>query len=126
MKICIYDKEYFKESKETQEAIISTVISVYNRIRGYTEQGIDFDHIFNDRVVKYQLHGNFYTYKHRTKNYQIRILYTYIEVDNEPTILVVDYFLKKTRSKKYMYKFDDMNNLNPMDLYNSSKVVHVA
>lgn len=53
MDICVCCKEYFKESKEVQKAIVSGVGTLYGRIKNYEEQSIDFNRIFNDDKVKY-------------------------------------------------------------------------
>ena len=63
MKIYVGCKEYFKESKEVQKAIISGVMMLYGRIQNYEEQNIEFNRIFNDDKVKYDKHGQFYTFK---------------------------------------------------------------
>lgn len=57
MKICVSCKEYFKESKDVQRAIISGIHTLYARIKSYEDQNIPFDLIFNDDSVKYDKHG---------------------------------------------------------------------
>ena len=95
MKICVYKKEYFKQSREVQSAITGAVGSLYERISAYESQNITFDRIFNDERVKYDKHGNFYTFKFHKSNLQLRILYSYIIINNTPIIIIADFVIKK-------------------------------
>lgn len=124
MNICISCKEYFKEPKEVQRAIISGVESLYGRIHNYEEQNIEFNRIFNDDKVKYDKHGEFFTFKFQKSNMQLRVLYSYIIVDCVPIVVVADFIVKKRNSKEYIGRFDSINKVNPLDLYNKSKVVY--
>ena len=124
MNICISCKEYFKESKEVQKAIISGVESLYCRIQNYENQNVEFNMIFNDDKVKYDKHGQFYTFKFQKSNMQLRVLYAYIVIDCSPVVVVADFFVKKRNSKNYIDKFDSVNKVNPLDLYYKSKVVY--
>ena len=124
MQICICCKEYFKESKEVQSAVIYGAELLYDRIRSYEQQGIDFEHIFNDDKVKYDKHGQFYTFKFQRNNMQLRILYSYIIADNVPVVIVADFFVKKRDSKKYIRRFDSANSFNPLELYHKSGVIY--
>lgn len=124
MKICISNKEYFKESKEVQKAIISGVESLYGRIRSYEKQNIEFDRIFNDDKVKYDKHGQFYTFKFQKSNMQLRVLYSYMIIDGCPVVIVADFFIKKRDKKDYIVRFDSVNKINPMELYSSDRVIY--
>lgn len=124
MDIYVSCKEYFKESKEVQKAIISGVETLYGRIKNYEEQNIEFNRIFNDDKVKYDKHGQFYTFKFQKSNMQLRVLYAYVIIDEIPIVIVADFFVKKRNSKNYIDKFDFLNNANPFDLYKKSKVVY--
>lgn len=124
MNICVSCKDYFKESKEVQKAIVSGVETLYGRIQNYEEQNIDFNRIFNDDKIKYDKHGQFYTFKFQKANMQLRVLYSYIIVDCVPVVVVADFFIKKRNSKEYICKFDSLNKVDPLDLYNKSKVVY--
>lgn len=124
MTVCISCKEYFKESKEVQKAIVSGVKRLYGRINKYEEQNIEFSRIFNDDKVKYDKHGQFYTFKFQKSNMQLRVLYSYLIIDCVPIVVVVDFFVKKRNSKDYIYRFDSLNKVNPLDLYNKSKVIY--
>lgn len=124
MNICVSCKDYFKESKEVQKAIVSGVETLYGRIQNYEEQNIDFNRIFNDDKVKYDKHGQFYTFKFQKSNMQLRVLYSYLIVDCVPVLVIADFFVKKRNSKDYIEKFDSVNKVNPLDLYAKSKVVY--
>ena len=63
MEMYICKKDYFKESKEVQTAIVKSMNDLYKRIKMYEVQNIDFDKIYNDDNVKYDKHGRFYNYK---------------------------------------------------------------
>lgn len=124
MNICVSCKEYFKESKEVQRAIVSGVETLYKRIRNYEEQNIDFNRIFNDDKVKYDKHGQFYTLKFQQSNMQLRVLYSYLIVECVPVVVIADFFVKKRNSKDYINKFDSVNKVNPWNLYTKSQVVY--
>ena len=57
MEMYICKKDYFKESKEVQTAIVKSMNDLYKRIKMYEVQNIDFDKIYNDDNVKYDKHG---------------------------------------------------------------------
>jgi hypothetical protein len=124
MNICVSCKDYFKESKEVQKAIVSGVETLYGRIQNYEEQNINFNRIFNDDKVKYDKHGQFYTFKFQKSNMQLRVLYSYLIIDCVPIVVVADFFVKKRNSKDYIDKFDSLNKVNPLDLYTKSKIVY--
>lgn len=124
MNICVSCKDYFKESKEVQKAIVSGVETLYGRIQNYEEQSIDFNRIFNDDKIKYDKHGQFYTFKFQKSNMQLRVLYSYLIIDCAPVVIIADFFVKKRNSKDYIGKFDSLNKVNPLDLYSKSKVVY--
>lgn len=124
MNICVSCKNYFKESKEVQKAIVCGIESLYERIQKYEEQNVAFNQIFNDDKVKYDKHGQFYTFKFQKSNMQIRVLYSYIIVDSVPIVIVADFFIKKRNSKEYIGRFDSLNTIDPLDLYKQSRVVY--
>lgn len=51
MDMCVYKKDFFKESHEVQKAITCAVSSLYERIMMYENQNIAFGRIFNDDRV---------------------------------------------------------------------------
>ena len=124
MNICVSCKGYFKESKDVQKAIVSGVETLYGRIQNYENQNVEFNMIFNDDKVKYDKHGQFYTFKFQKSNMQLRLLYSYLIIDCMPVIVIADFFVKKRNSKDYIDKFDSLNKVNPLDLYSNSKVVY--
>lgn len=120
MKIYVYKKGYNKESKEIRTAILDSVEMLNERIRMYELQGIGFNRIFNDDKVKYDKHGKFFTFKCQKSNVQLRILYAYFVIKNEPTYLIADYFVKKKNKKDYIRKFDSANTWDPLQILNLS------
>lgn len=126
MKICVSCKEYFKESKDVQRAIISGIHTLYARIKSYEDQNIPFDLIFNDDSVKYDKHGQLYTYKFSRGRLQIRLLYAYLIIDGEPIVLVADFFIKKKNNKAYINSFSGMADADPAELYKRSSVIEAA
>lgn len=68
MEIYMYKKSYNKKSKEVRNAIIDCVSILYDKIRAYEKQGITFDKIFNDDKIKYDKHGQFFTFKCQKNN----------------------------------------------------------
>lgn len=95
MDMCVYKKDYFKESHEVQSAITCAVSTLYERISMYENQNITFARIFNDDRVKYDKHGDFYTFKYQKSNLQLRILYAYIIIEGTPVIIVADFVVKR-------------------------------
>ena len=112
-------KTYNKESKETKRAIELSARNLSNRIDAYEKQNISFNSIFNDDYIKYDKHGEFYTFKSQKCNIQLRILYAYLIIDGEPVIIIADYFIKKKNNKNYIKKFDYINNTSALTLLNS-------
>ncbi len=120
MNICISTKQYMKASRDTQRAILTAIIELYRRIQLYEAQGTSFEKIFNDDQVKYDQHGDFFTFKCQKNHLQLRILYAYIKVDGIPTIVVGDYFIKKKNNKEYIRQFEVFNHAEPMSIYRQS------
>ena len=116
MKIHIYNKRFHKETKQIKNAIVKALNTLYERISAYERQGTDFNHIFNDDKVKYDKHGQFYTFKCKRNDVQLRLLYAYFEFDGEHTLLLADYYIKKQDNKEYIRLFDSVNNSNPLVL----------
>ena len=119
MKTYICKKDYKKECRETKKAIELSVKNLSDRIIAYQNQNTEFNSIFNDDYVKYDKHGEFYTFKSKKCNLQIRILYAYLIIDEEPVILIADYYIKKKNSKNYINKFDFINDIKALQLFNS-------
>lgn len=116
MEIYVCGKNYFKESKEIQTAILKSMQDLYKRINMYENQNIVFEKIYNDDNVKYDKHGKFYTYKSQKANVQLRILYSYLIINDIPIILVADFYVKKKNKKDYIRKFDYINTVDPNEM----------
>ena len=123
MDMCVYKKDYFKESHEVQSAITCAVSNLYERIAMYENQNITFARIFNDDRVKYDKHGDFYTFKFQKSNLQLRILYAYIIIDGTPVIIVADFVIKKKNNKNYIKQFEPAKAWDPYAVYGCSKCV---
>ncbi|MCQ4022806.1 hypothetical protein [Ruminococcus sp. zg-924] len=126
MKLYIYKKDYYKESREVKDAICSSIKMLYKRIKMYEKQGISFERIFNDDKVKYDKHGKFFTFKIQKSNMQIRILYSYFMNDNESVFLIADYFIKKRNKKDYIKKFDVANHWDPFEILDKAFSIALA
>lgn len=109
MKIYVYSKDFFKISNDLRKTILSALEIVYIRIKEYEKQGVPFNQIFNDEKLKYDKHGEFFTYKRSSHNVQLRILYTFLKVDGEDVIILGDFVLKKKNDKRYIKSFDKAN-----------------
>ena len=120
MQLNVYSKHYFKDSSEVKNAINCAADNLYSRISTYERQNISFARIFNDDKVKYDKHGDFFTFKCKKDNMQLRILYSYIIVDCTPVILIADYIVKKKNDKAYIKRFDAANEWNPEWIYKNS------
>ncbi len=123
MDIYAYKKEYFKESHEIQNAIISAVEILYERIAMYEKQNVPFGKIFNDDRVKYDKQGDFYVFKFSRSNMQLRVLYAYLIIENNPIIVVADYVVKKENNKDYTRYFEYAKSLDPYEVYNNSQLI---
>ena len=107
-------------SNEVRKAIISSMEALFDRIKEYEKQGICFERIFNDDKIKYDKHGKFFTFKIQKSNMQLRILYSYFVYNNEPVLLIADYFVKKKNKKDYIKKFDLVNKWEPFELLSNA------
>lgn len=116
----MYSKEFFKAPKEVKRALTGAATDLYGRIYNYEKQNIAFNRIFNDDKVKYDKHGQFYTFKCQKENMQLRVLYAYIVVDYTPVILIADYIIKKKNNKEYIKKFNEANNWSPKTIYENA------
>ena len=123
MDVCVYKKDYFKESPEVQSAINSAVGNLYERICLYENQQVPFCKIFNDDRVKYDKHGDFYTFKYQKSNLQLRILYAYIIIGKTPVIIVADFVVKKKNNKNYIKQFEIAKKWDPYSVYEASKCI---
>ena len=120
MKLYILKKGYNRENIEIQRAVMSSMELLLERITGYEKQGVCFERIFNDDKIKYDKHGKFFTFKSQKSNIQLRILYSYMLIGQEPVFLIADYYVKKKKKKDYIKKFDIANNWEPFELINKA------
>lgn len=123
MDVYVCNKDYFKESKEVQTAILKSMQDLYKRINMYESQNITFEKIYNDDNVKYDKHGKFYTYKSQKSNVQLRILYSYLIINDVEVILIADFYIKKKNKKDYIRKFDYINTVDPYEVINNAFLV---
>lgn len=123
MDVYVCNKDYFKESKEVQTAILKSMQDLYKRINMYESQNITFEKIYNDDNVKYDKHGKFYTYKSQKSNVQLRILYSYLIINDVAVILIADFYIKKKNKKDYIRKFDYINTVDPYEVINNAFLV---
>ena len=86
----------------------------------YEAQNISFEKIYNDDIVKYDKHGKFYTYKSQKLNVQLRILYSYLIINDTPIILIADFYVKKKNKKDYIKKFDYINTVDPNEIISNA------
>ncbi len=125
MKILVYKKDFFKESVEVRNAIVNAIDDLYTRIQLYQNQSIEFEKIYNDDKIKYDKHGDeLFTYKCQKANVQLRILYGYKVIHNEPIFLVADYAVKKKNNKKYIRMFDKYNKYTFQELLDNSLCIN--
>ncbi len=120
MKIYVYTKDFFKINSDLKKTILSAINIVYIRIKEYEKQGIPFNKIFNDEKLKYDKHGEFFTYKTSSHNVQLRILYTFLNVDGEDVIVLGDFALKKKNDKRYIKSFDKANSWQAREIFRES------
>lgn len=99
IKVCA--NKFNKENNELKNNINNSLESLAKKINQYHNNGIDFIHIFNDNAVKYDKHGEFFTYKYHGKNNcQLRVLYACIQDNNITYIFLIDYMEKRRNEKR--------------------------
>lgn len=129
MNLTIYDatKKLRKEKRELRKAVLSSAYRLGQRIVNYQNTGIKFESIYNDDHVKYDKHGNFYTYKsHNSNKSQIRLLYLCKQSDNETVIIIVDYTEKRKTDKSYILKFDLFDRVNAAEYIRNANLAKVC
>lgn len=106
-------KQYKKLDKSLQEQVNKAIKKLENRYREYKKQNIAIAKLFGDDVIIHDIvDDNFYVYKCRTKDLQIRLLYT---VNNKDNINVIDFVFKNhnittnngNTNKRYLDMFKD-------------------
>lgn len=115
--ITICEKKIKKENNELQRAIIKATKELGNKIIQFYKSGVVFNQIFNVDSIKYDKHGNCFTYKAHGKNKsQLRILYSCFQNIDTTYIIVVDYTEKRKAVNKgcrdHIDKFSKYDNLD--------------
>ncbi|MDO5560020.1 MAG: hypothetical protein Q4F95_10540 [Oscillospiraceae bacterium] len=112
---------------EIKELIIKSLDKLSNRILQYASQGITFDKILNDETVKYDKHGDTYTFKsHGRDNAQLRLLYSCVVTDDIMYLTVIDYHIKRRNEKKsYIVDFEYGKEIDVMALIKSAKEIEI-
>jgi hypothetical protein len=91
-------KQFRKLDKSLQEQINKAISKLNNRYREYRKQNIVITKLFGDDVIIHDIiDDDLYVYKCRTKDVQIRLLYT---VDNKDNINVLDFAIKNHDNMK--------------------------
>lgn len=124
-------KKLKKQNRNLKNEVLRAARRVGERIVEYSNEGITFENIYNDNVVKYDKHGCFFTYKHHGKNKsQIRLLYACLQDKDKTTIIVVDFFEKRDSSrsntKEHIKIFDCYNSINLQRYFLQNKSIALA
>lgn len=91
-------KQFRKLDRSLQEQINKAISKLNNRYREYRKQNIVITKLFGDDVIIHDIiDDDLYVYKCRTKDVQIRLLYT---VDNKDNINVLDFAIKNHDNMK--------------------------
>ena len=108
-KICISinNKKFNKENEKTKEAIYKALNKLCELILQFEENGQPFERIFNNEAIKYDVFdNNFYTYKFRYDNTQLRILYHFVREKDKIIIELHQYAVKRRNNKSYIEAFE--------------------
>ena len=124
-------KKLNKQNRNLKNEVLRAAKRVGERIVEYYNEGITFENIYNDNVVKYDKHGCFFTYKHHGRNKsQIRLLYACLQDKDKTTIIVVDFFEKRDSSrsntKEHIKIFDCYNSINLQRYFLQNKSIALA
>lgn len=124
-------KKLNKQNRNLKNEVLRAAKRVGERIVEYSNEGISFENIYNDNVVKYDKHGCFFTYKHHGRNKsQIRLLYACLQDKDKTTIIVVDFFEKRDSSrsntKEHIKIFNCYNSINLQRYFLQNKSIALA
>ncbi len=110
---------------ETRELILKALDKLKSKILLYECQGITFDKILNDETVKYDKHGDAYTFKfHGRDNAQLRLLYSCVYRNNTIYLIVLDYHIKRRNEKKsYIINFGYAKDIDVKGLVDQSNEI---
>lgn len=94
-----FDKRRFLEK---------AVNKLVSKISLYARNGIEFENIFNDDSVKYDILPNdFYTYKFQTTQFPLRLLYKVKRTNKDFIIEIHKAQFKQNNNKGYIREFTD-------------------
>lgn len=124
-------KKLNKQNRNLKNEVLRAARRIGERIVEYSNEGITFENIYNDNVVKYDKHGCFFTYKHHGRNKsQIRLLYTCLQDNDKTTIIVVDFFEKRDSSRsntrEHIKIFDYYNSISLQRYFLQNKSIAIA
>lgn len=124
-------KKLNKQNRNLKNEVLRAAKRVGERIVEYSNEGVSFENIYNDNVVKYDKHGCFFTYKHHGRNKsQIRLLYACLQDKDKTTIIVVDFFEKRDSSrsntKEHIKIFNCYNSINLQRYFLQNKSIALA
>lgn len=107
-------RKNINSNTETRELILKALDKLKSKILLYDSQGITFDKILNDETVKYDKHGDVYTFKfHGRDNAQLRLLYSCVYSNDTIYLIVMDYHIKRRNEKKsYITDFGYAKDIN--------------
>ena len=128
---CACLKKLNKQNRNLKNEVLRAAKRVGERIVEYYNEGITFENIYNDNVVKYDKHGCFFTYKHHGRNKsQIRLLYACLHDKDKTTIIVVDFFEKRDSSRsntrEHIKIFDYYNSISLQRYFLQNKSIAIA
>lgn len=128
--LCNCNRKFKKQNTDIKKEIISAAERLGSKIINYADSGISFVNIYNDPSVKYDKHGDCYTYKHHGRNKtQIRLLYACYQTEESTTIIIIDFFEKRRSSqsnqKEHIVLFDSYNKINITNFVNNKNLVSV-
>ena len=110
-KIQIKNNRYDKSSQTLQREINGALEKLIFLISEKENYGENFEHIFNNPAIKYDIFpNNFYTFKyHCNDSAQLRLLYRFVrQSDNSFVIELHDFYHKKKNNKQYIKQFESI------------------
>ncbi len=112
--VIVPDFKVKKANRDELRVVERATSKLLSTLNTYDMNGICFEKIFNDDVVKHNcLDNNMYVYKFSDRNKsQLRLLYQFQRVDNDnANIRVIDYYFKRRDTRgTYKTKFREKYN----------------
>ena len=101
MKVVLADKTYSKAKVDVQRSIDMSIERLNKRISKYKDQNIDIRKVFNDdSTIHNIINDNFYVYKTKANQMQIRLLYT---IKNNKLVIVSHWYKNRTNNDYIKY-----------------------